>query len=191
MLSVRHKVQVKHVFDAGGLIAYPTEAVFGIGCDPFNSAAVYRLLEIKQRDWRKGLILLADSFSTVLKVTQPLNEANWDLLSISWPGPFTFLIPANEIIPEWVRGEPPPGMPPKVAIRIPSHPIARSVCETVGGLIISTSLNITGQPPVRDVFQAKKQWQHLVDYIVPGEVGGQKNPTQIRDLISGECIRAS
>lgn len=186
MLSLPLQIRARQIFTAGGLIAYPTEAVFGVGCDPFNADAVQHLLAIKQRDWRKGLIVLADSFAAVSRLCEPLNGAQWELLHDSWPGPITYLLPANGNVPHWVRGT-----SAKIAVRYSAHPLAQALCSAVGGLLISTSLNVAGQPPVRSTLQAQKQWRDAVDLIIPGEVGGQKNPTQIKDLISGECIRPS
>ncbi|HET8705035.1 MAG TPA: Sua5/YciO/YrdC/YwlC family protein [Pseudomonadales bacterium] len=186
MLSLPLQIRAQQVFNAGGLIAYPTEAVYGVGCDPFNPDAVMHLLALKQRDWRKGLIVLVDSFNALSRLIEPLGGAQWERLHDSWPGPITYLIPANTSVPHWVRGT-----SDKIAVRYSAHPIAQALCHAVGGVLISTSLNIAGEPPVRSALHAQKQWGNAVDLIIPGATGGQKNPTQIKDLMTDECIRPS
>jgi len=186
MLSFSLQLKAQQVFSAGGLIAYPTEAVFGVGCDPFNASAVAHLLALKQRDWRKGLIVVVDSFAAAARLSRPLLPAQWQRLKDSWPGPVTYLLPAADSVPLWVRGD-----SDKIAVRFSAHPVASALCQAVGGVLISTSLNVAGEPPVRSTLQARKSWRHDLDLIVPGNTGGQKNPTQIKDLLTGELVRPS
>ncbi|MGH6977933.1 MAG: Sua5/YciO/YrdC/YwlC family protein, partial [Brevundimonas sp.] len=131
---------------AGGVIAYPTEAVWGLGCDPFDEAAVLRLLAIKQRPVDKGLILIAAS------VTQLDGLADWDALPdarrddvlASWPGPHTWIMPATARVPRWITG-----VHDGVAMRVSAHPVVIALCDAFGGVLVSTSANPAAAPPPR------------------------------------------
>src|SRR5688572_24130365 len=88
----------------GGIVAYPTEGVWGLGCDPFNGAAVHKLLAIKQRPIEKGLILIAGSTTQIARLLNPLSSTQRKLLDESWPGPTTWLLPdAEQLIPSWIK----------------------------------------------------------------------------------------
>jgi len=171
----------------GGVIAYPTEAVWGLGCDPMNEAAVMRLLAIKQRDVGKGLILIAayeDQFDALL---------DWDALPPdraedvydSWPGPNTWIVPAHGTVPRWITGD-----HAGVAARVSAHPTVVALCQAFGGPITSTSANLAGAPPV---FTRERLDSGLIadlDGVVAGETGGDASPSTIRDARSGQVLRA-
>jgi L-threonylcarbamoyladenylate synthase len=169
----------------GKLIAYPTEAVWGIGCDPFNESAVLRLLAIKQRPVEKGLILVAADLSQIAELVSGLPSALKEQLNSSWPGPTTWLIPdERNLYPAWIKGE-----HASIAIRVSAHPLVKSLCEGFGKPIVSTSANTSGQPEIRTQSIVEKQFTGSIDYILPGKLGEQSSPSQIRDLISGEILR--
>ncbi len=168
----------------GGVIAYPTEAVFGLGCDPYNEAAVQRLLAIKQRSMSKGLILIASSFSQLQPLLAHLSSTQQAILNNSWPGPITWLIPTRPQTPTWLRGH-----YHGLAVRVTAHPIAAALCTMWGGPLVSTSANLSGQNPARNTLTTRRQLGRWIDYIVPGKVGNAERPTQIRDLLSGKVIR--
>lgn len=169
----------------GDVIAYPTEAVFGLGCDPENVDAVSRILQIKHRALDKGFILIGSSWDQI----EPLiNYIRPDLLTQvfeTWPGPTTWLFPASDQVPDWIRGN-----HPSVAVRITAHPIAKQLCELFGRPIISTSCNKSGDPPARDIRTIKLTLKNTVDCIIDGKLGGRLKPTEIRDALTGEVIRA-
>jgi L-threonylcarbamoyladenylate synthase len=178
------------VINAGGIVAYPTEAVWGLGCDPFNPRAVDRLLQIKQRPLHKGVILLASDFAQVEDLLMHLSSGQIATLKNTWPGPVTWLIPntapIKKRIPEWICGQ-----YPAFALRVTNHPIASALAKAVGHPIVSTSCNPSSQSPAKNVYEVHKYFPTQLDAIVPGNLGGNKNPSEIRDLLTGKIVRPS
>ena len=170
----------------GGVIAYPTEAVWGLGCDPFNGRAVGRILQMKGRDEGKGLILVAASIGQIQPLLTGLEEARLAELKRTWPGPVTWLVPdTRNLIPPWIKGS-----HRAVALRVSAHPLVRALCEGYGGPIVSTSANREGEPPLDGPARLQAAFGSELDFIVPGELGGQERPSEIRDLLTGETVRA-
>ncbi|MFO7602743.1 MAG: Sua5/YciO/YrdC/YwlC family protein [Gammaproteobacteria bacterium] len=170
----------------GGIIAYPTEAVFGLGCDPRQPHSIQRLLDIKQRPAAKGLILIASTVAQLvpyLDLSQ-LSAARWQEIQSCWPGPVTWLVPAAAQVGAEIRG-----VHTSVAVRVSAHARVQALCDAFDGAIISTSANLSGQPPARSAAQTRAQLGERLDYILPGEVGGARNPSEIRDARSGKIIR--
>ncbi|CAH9015787.1 L-threonylcarbamoyladenylate synthase [Candidatus Nitrosacidococcus sp. I8] len=168
----------------GGVIAYPTESVFGLGCEPLNKKAVDRILHIKDRPKTKGLIVIAANFSQLQPYLLPLPNEIKDRLVKTWPGPTTWLLPAKPSIPSWLRGK-----HNTLAVRVTNHPLVIALCETVNSAIISTSANRTRQPPARTTFQVYKCFHKQVDFILKGETSGRVNPSDIFDGKTGKQIR--
>ena len=169
----------------GGIIAYPTEAVYGLGCDPLNQAAVARLLSLKKRPVSKGLILIAAEWEQLACYVKPIPTQAMATVLATWPGPVTWLFPAARMTPDWIRGE-----HATVAVRVTAHPIARALCMHFGRPIVSTSANPAGQLPARDAEAVSKIFTAGVEIIVGGEVGGLLQPTEIRDVETGKTIRS-
>lgn len=171
---------------AGEVIAYPTESVFGLGCDPDNIEAIKKLLEIKQREKSKGLILIAST------IEQLIPYVNFESLSLevqnkilhTWPGPVTWLIPSRFSVSNWLKGQ-----FDTVAVRISSHPDVQTLCQKYGKPITSTSANLSGLPPCRSFSEVEAQFGEQVPYILQGHVGERANPSEIRDAITGDIIR--
>lgn len=168
----------------GGVIACPTEAVWGLSCDPFCSEAVAHLLALKMRPARKGLILVAASARQLSFVLSGLDEKQRRQLDASWPGPNTWLVPHRGRVPANVSGE-----HDKVAVRVSAHPGVRALCEAFGGPLVSTSANRAGARPALHAFQVRRYFGDGVDYLLPGRLGDSSRPSTIRDLASGEIIR--
>jgi L-threonylcarbamoyladenylate synthase len=168
----------------GGVIACPTEAVWGLSCDPADAAAVKRLLALKKRPLHKGLILVASCEQQLDFLLQPLSGSQRQVLSDSWPGPTTWLIPHLQRVPRWVVGD-----HDTVAVRVSSHQVVSALCSAWGGPLVSTSANRTGGRPAREAFQVRSIFGTQLDYILPGSLGSAQRPTAIRDLSSGESIR--
>lgn len=177
--------QAARVLRSGGVIAYPTESVFGLGCDPFNPSAVRRLLDIKQRPVSKGLILVAADVAQLSSLIKPCNAASEKLMAESWPGPTTLVLPASDLVPKWITGQ-----FDSLALRVSDHPQVRALCKRFGGPIVSTSANFSGQQPAKNVAEVRLKLGHTLEYVLPGEVGGLANPTKIIDAISGQVLRA-
>ncbi|HEY5612969.1 MAG TPA: Sua5/YciO/YrdC/YwlC family protein [Lysobacter sp.] len=174
----------------GGVIAYPTEAVWGLGCDPFDEAAVRRLLAIKQRSVDKGLILVAASpaqFDGLLD-WERLPPARRMAVLASWPGPNTWVVPATARTPAWVTGAH-PGEDRGVAVRVSAHPVVVALCAAFGAPLVSTSANLGGQPPAfrRDALDPALLAR--IDGVAAGETGGLSAPTAIRDALTGAQLR--
>ncbi|HFC91355.1 MAG TPA: hypothetical protein ENJ51_00935 [Leucothrix mucor] len=165
----------------GGVIAYPTEAVFGLGCDPLNKTAVMRLLNLKQRSINKGLILIASDFSQVADFLLPLNNQQQN---ITQPSETTWIFPAKNNAPEWITGR-----FNSVAVRITKHPPIKQLCELLGAALVSTSANVSGQPPARSSHEVIAQFDQLLDGVLDREVGKLLKPTEIRDSLTGKIIR--
>lgn len=182
-MSSWHKRQAVHTLDRGGIIAYPTEAVYGLGCDPWNEDAAWRLLSLKQRPWEKGLILIAAGFDQLQDFVQPLPANIFKRVTDSWPGPSTWLLPINDSIPYYLCGK-----YDTIAVRVTAHKQTAELCQAFGGAIISTSANITGMRPAKTSHEV--HWRLPdVDYILPGLCSGSDKPTAIRHALTGEIIR--
>ncbi len=170
---------------SGAIIAYPTEAVWGLGCSPFDEQAVYKLLAIKQREVAKGLILVAASMEQIADYIMPLSSAQQQLLAASWPGPVTWLIPdLEQRLPSWIKGK-----HSSVAMRVSAHPVVAGLCRALGGPIVSTSANPQGKTPAREAWQVRRYFADQVQAITPGVVGRRSKPTEIRDLVTGQLVR--
>ena len=171
----------------GGVIAYPTEAVWGLGCDPRNEDAVLRLLAIKQRPPDKGLILVASHLEQLrpfLDIAALPSERLAEALA-SWPGPHTWVVPASADAPRWVTGS-----HPGIAVRISAHSQVIELCNAFGGAIVSTSANRAGQPAASTREALDPALLADLDGVTGGETGGLPSATAIRDASSGEVLRA-
>ncbi|MCB1803316.1 MAG: Sua5/YciO/YrdC/YwlC family protein [Gammaproteobacteria bacterium] len=181
----RHRLRVaSRLLRDGGIIAYPTEAVYGLGCDPLNASAVMRLLAIKQRPASKGLILIASQFSQLIPFVEPPDDELQQRLDASWPGPVTWLLPAREQTPAWLRGD-----HASIAVRVTAHRGAAALCTAFGGALVSTSANLAGRPPARNPLQVRLRCPAL-DMILHGPTDGRRRPSEIRDARSGATVRS-
>lgn len=169
---------------SGQIVAYPTEAVYGLGCDPWNSAAVERLLAIKQRPAAKGLILVAADLSYLAPWLGPVPAESLRRAIATWPGPHTWLLPAAAGVPEWIRGR-----HAQVALRVTAHPLAASLCRAFGGALVSTSANRSAEPPCRNQLQVRRRLGDRIDAVLVGTTGGEPRPSTIRDAASGKLLR--
>lgn len=172
--------RASRLLHSGGVIAYPTEGVFGLGCLPNNATAVYKILEMKGRDVSKGLILIAsdarqlDDWIDLGDADIPNTESN----------PTTWIVPATDAAPSWIRGA-----HETVAVRLTTHPIARALCEEAASCIVSTSANLSGHPPARNATVLRRQFGPLVDYVVPGQCGPARGASEIRDIRTNRIVR--
>jgi len=168
----------------GGIIAYPTEAVYGLGCDPGNETAVRRLLALKNRPIEAGLILIADTFERFQSFIQPVSNEQKERAMAAWPGPVTWLFPKGDDAPGWLAGE-----HETIALRISAHPVCRALCAAFNGAIVSTSANPGKADPARTVAQLEQYFSVALGGIVEGKLGGGVRPSEIRDLASGQVFR--
>jgi L-threonylcarbamoyladenylate synthase len=177
--------QAAHIINTGGIVAYPTEAVYGLGCHPLDPDAVSRLLSLKRRPMSKGLILIADRIESLYPYIGRSSAPYMETVRESWPGPATWLIPVNRNVPYWLTGK-----FDTLAVRVTDHPVAAALCRAAGTPLVSTSANISQQPPARNPLQVRLRCASGIDLILHGETGNLKSPTPIRDALSGRVIRA-
>ena len=168
----------------GEIIAYPTEAVYGLGCDPRNETTVRRLLALKDRPANLGLILIADRLDRFIPFTKPVSSEQMSRAMSTWPGPVTWLFPRAPDVPDWLAGE-----HETIALRLTEHPVCRALCAEFGGAIVSTSANAGGAEPARNARTVEAYFASGVAGIVIGELGSGDRPSEIRDLESGRIIR--
>lgn len=182
--SAWHLRQAVRILHAGGVVAYPTEGVFGLGCDPFDEQAVLRLLAIKCRPMHKGLILIASAPAVVFPLLLPQPEETLAPVLASWPGPSTWILPAAPTVPEWITGG-----GEGVAVRVTAHPLAAALCRAFGAPLVSTSANKSGRPAARSALGVRRAFGDRVDYVLAGAIGCA-GPSQIRDARDGRLVRA-
>ena len=163
-----------------GVIAYPTEGVWGLGCLPQSKSAVMRILELKSRTVDKGLILLGTSAAQFDALAPGL------VAGIPEPGddPVTYLVAHGENIPDWIHGG-----QPRVAVRLTRHPVVANICAAVNAPVVSTSANPAGAPPALTESEVRAYFADRLDAIVPGALGGASGPSRIVDLATGELVR--
>jgi L-threonylcarbamoyladenylate synthase len=178
--------EAAEVIRSGGIVAYPTEAVWGLGCDPFDEGAVHRLLAIKQRPVEKGLILIAatlEQLKPLIDVAAVPTDRLTEVLS-SWPGPHTWVMPATAQAPRWITG-----VHRGIAVRVSEHPVVIGLCQAYGGALVSTSANLSGKPAVSDRDALDPLLLPRIDAVVAGHTGGLARPTVIRDALTGQSLR--
>lgn len=168
----------------GGVIAYPTEGVFGFGCLPDAWEAVERILDIKERSVEAGLVLIAANVDQLEGWADlPPGCTDADLPS-TLDNPVTWVVPASPGVPAWIRGR-----HASIAVRLTAHPVARALCLAAESPLVSTSANQSGRPPARNQFILRRLFGDRVDFIVPGENGGAAGASEIRDLKTGRVFR--
>jgi L-threonylcarbamoyladenylate synthase len=168
----------------GGIIAYPTETVYGLGCDPFNGTAVLHLLDLKQRNIRQGLVLIASDFAQLQPLLLALTPTVKKRVTKTGPGATTWVLPCLPEVPVWLRGN-----HAGLAVRITRHPLAAALCKHWGGPLVSTSANLHGKQPATSPLAVRKAFNGKLDYILHGDRGSGQ-PSEIRDGIHGTILRS-
>lgn len=170
----------------GEVIAYPTEGVFGLGCDPDNQTAMLRLLAIKQRPVEKGVILIAANYEQLRPYIDETQLSAEQLASVlaSWPAPLTWVMPASSHTPSWVRGQ-----FDTVAVRVSAHPSVQALCTAFGKPLTSTSANISGQPACVTSQQVIEQLGNQIALVAEGQTSGRNGPSEIRDARNLQVLR--
>tara|TARA_Y100000996_G_scaffold402760_1_gene375057 strand:+ start:277 stop:828 length:552 start_codon:yes stop_codon:yes gene_type:complete len=168
----------------GRIIIYPTEAIYGIGCDPWNKNLVKKIFEIKKRPLSKPMIIIGSDIKQMTNLIdiQSLTET----VTKSWPGHTTWLIPSSEDCPEWLKD----AISGKVAIRISKHETVREICDHFGKPIISTSANLSNTEPSKNRDEVKLLFSSIVEHIVEGSLGGSESPSIIKDMLTEQNIRS-
>ncbi len=168
----------------GGVLVYPTEGVWGIGCDYRDQDAVNKVLRLKQRQVSKGLVLIASHIQQVLPLIRPEQSADLARALKTWPGHFTWVFPKTELVPAWISGD-----FDTVAVRVSAHPVVKSLCDQLGMPMVSTSANVSGEAEAADCQTLKTTWGQAVDYYLDRPLGQASGSSQIRLAADGELIR--
>lgn len=171
---------------AGGVLAYPTEAVFGLGCDPQDLAAFERVFALKQRPSDQGVLLIAADFTQVERyiALDQVPVERMQAAEATWPGPVTWIFPRSAAVPAWVAGG-----HDGIALRVTAHEPAAALCRAFGGAIVSTSANPHGHPPARSPQEVAGYFGDALDGLLAAPLGGNASPSQIRDVLTGAIIR--
>jgi L-threonylcarbamoyladenylate synthase len=169
---------------AGQLIAYPTEGVFGLGCLWQDEAAVNRLLALKQRPVSKGLIVVGSQWQHLSPLLGAVPVAQLRQIKASWPGPVTWVFPASRVVPKWITGN-----YSTIAVRLSAHPVIQLLCDRIGQGIVSTSANLSSEPALRDWCAVKERFSSQIAVVVPQDAGQLEGPTPIYDAITGQTLR--
>lgn len=168
----------------GGVIAYPTESCYGLGCDPENRRAVRSILRLKRRPQKKGLILIASSYRQAARYLQPLTQAEQHKLQADGTQAITYLMPAKPSCPRWLRGE-----HDTLAVRLTAHPFAKVLCRRAGSALVSTSANRSGQRPAKTYAECKRLFGKQV-WVLRGRVGKRKRPSTIKVWGGDRIVRS-
>lgn len=181
-----NETEAVKVFNQGGIIAYPTEAVFGLGCDPDNEVALKRLLLIKQRPSSKGLILLASNYSQLIPFIDESKIPQDKLLTVlsRWPDAITQVLPANKSISPLLCGD-----FDSIAVRVTDHKDVVALCEKTNKAIVSTSANLAGEEPAKTWQEVESQLGDKIDFIIKGNTSGLLKPSTIIDGLTGNILR--
>lgn len=175
--------KVKAHIKAGGLIAYPTESCFGIGCNPFNRKAINRIIKIKKRDKNKGMIVVAGKIGHLDRLIKPLSNNDFEYLNCFWPGHYSFILPTKRNVPVNLTGK-----HNKIAVRVSSHKLIQQLCSYLAIPLVSTSANKSGFRSIKNNKECLKQFGKSI-LILPGNIGFAKNPSTIIDLVTKQVIR--
>lgn len=167
----------------GGVIAYPTESCFGLGCDPKNKRAVEKIFNLKKRTRSKGFILISSKINFLLAYMQNMSEIQKKEMMNRWPGPHTWIVPASNYCPPWLRGK-----SHNIAIRLPKVKSTLNLLNSINFPITSTSANLSRKRPIKTLRECKNLFKNKVK-IIEGIIGNEKKPTTIQDFISKKIIR--
>lgn len=182
-----HLQRAARCLHQGGVLAYPTEAVWGLGCNPWSRAAVDRLLALKSRPVAKGLILVAADEAQLAFLLADQMPALREAATRYWqqPGAVSLVIPdPHRRIPPWIRGE-----HQQVLVRVSHHPLVQALCRAFGGPVVSSSCNPAGRAPARTRWQVQRYFRDQLDGTLPGETGRARRPSVILDPLSGRQLR--
>mgnify|MGYP001554130272 FL=1 len=178
-----HIREAIRIITAGGVIAYPTDTVYGLGCDPLNAAAVLHLLELKQRGIAQGVILVAGHWRQLQPFLQDLKPATEKRVTKDTGKPVTWLLPARPDVPVWLRGR-----HDTLAVRVTHHPAVTGLCGRWNGPLVSTSANRHGRKPAASALEIHRAFGNSLDYVLNGP-GGTGRPSEIRDGLTGRVLR--
>ena len=167
----------------GGIVAYPTESCYGLGCDPRNARALTRLIQLKGRSAAKGLLLIADHFKRLQTFVRPMDAGDRARVQRSWPGPVTWVVPASAACPPRLTGG-----RATIAVRVTAHPAAARLCRSLGMALVSTSANKSGKKPAKTAAECRRIFGAQVR-VIDGRIGQRRRPSTLIDLATGTVLR--
>jgi L-threonylcarbamoyladenylate synthase len=176
--------QAIETLNHGGIIAYPTEAVYGLGCRADGQSAVEKICALKQRPVEQGVIVLIRDLKQLGDWIVPLNDEQLERVAATWPGPVTWLIPVSENCPKWLCGR-----HASLAVRQSAHDLCRDLCQALDTPLVSTSANRSGESPALSAAEARSMFADQVDLIIDAPLGDAARPSSIRDLLTGNRLR--
>jgi L-threonylcarbamoyladenylate synthase len=150
------------ILQKGGVIAFPTDTVYGLGADAFNPTAVARIYEIKNRPKYQQFPLLIADVKQLTTLAEPIPEIAWFLARRFWPGGLTLVLSKKDSVPAYLASR------PTIAVRIPNHPVCQALIKHLGNPLIGTSANISGQPPALTAEEVEQQLGGKIDLIING-----------------------
>jgi L-threonylcarbamoyladenylate synthase len=171
---------------AGGVVAYPTEGVYGVGCLPTEERAIRRILQIKRRSWRKGLAVIAASIEQLQPLVVLPAGGLYPEIAASWPGPVTWVLKARPSVSKLITGG-----RGTIAVRVTDHALARALCLRAGCALVSTSANLSRHAPLLSPIAVRHALGTELDYVLAGQLGGLDGPTAIRDAATGAYLRGA
>lgn len=154
--------QVVRCLTEGGVIAYPTDTTYGIGCSIFNKKGVERIYQVKQRDKRKPFSFICNDLSEVSRYARLSNMA-FKVMKRCLPGPYTFVLEASRKVPDLLTTR-----QKTVGIRIPDNRICMAIVQGLGAPIVTTSANLSGEEPVGDPYEIDRRFGGGLDLVVDG-----------------------
>lgn len=184
MINASQLSQAVDAIKNGGIIAYPTEAVFGLGCDPFNQQAVLKLLALKQRSVEKGLILIASHVQQILPLIKPRHANDLARALKTWPGHHTWVFPKSDLVPDWISG-----IHKTIAVRVSAHPVVKQLCDELNNSIVSTSANISNRSDLNTIKSIKDKFNGKIHTYLDASLGNEKTPSIIKEAFSNTAIR--
>lgn len=175
------------ILQKGGVIAYPTETVYGLGANIYYEKAVRRIFQLKKREPNKPLSIMISSFEEVEELCQKMPEYGRHLMEVFWPGPLTLIFKASDKVPKYLISK-----DQKIGLRMPNHPITKALMKLHHQPVTSTSANITGAKDAVNVQDVKKSFGDNIDLIIDGGECNVKIPSTVLDVTGNkpEFVRA-
>ena len=159
---IKNKDEIIKVLESGGVIAYVTDTVWGLGCLPNNESAVKKIYEIKKREAKKPLILMSNEIHNLLDYVKPIPKIGQKLIKKYFPGALTIVTDKSDKTPDYITSS-----MPTVGIRIPDNEIFKQICEIIPGHVLATtSANLSNQPSAKTYKQALENMTGLADLII-------------------------
>ncbi len=171
--------------NTGHVIAYPTEAVYGVGCDPHNAQSIETIYALKKRPANKGFILISHHWDIIAPWISPLSPFRMEDILNTWPGPITWILPASPLLPPHLKNK-----NNTIAVRITAHPFSKTLCEAFNKPLVSTSANLAGHSPCYTPQCIQTTFSKDIAFIVDAPLGTLRCPTEIREGSTGNILRS-